>query len=261
MSARLVENTSAKHTFRDDLESSFWVLLWTALMYSESSFTTDERSKFIRQTFESEGQHKRSVLVSQTFLEVDPSLEVNLSFEVDPSLEIDPSLHSDLAADLDHTPEPDHPYDQSHKLHESPDPFSDPTFSSLVCIGPNGPYPFPNRPSLCQLLKDLADLFRTRYLKPRPQEWETLRSVIRSMNTKCKNVPPSDAAAWLGIMQDVKVNLPAYCYVESLKRLGDHDYTIQCFAWHLSSETWLTNDKAVAQPLTEMKHWVVEGTN
>ncbi|KIM56430.1 hypothetical protein SCLCIDRAFT_80630, partial [Scleroderma citrinum Foug A] len=37
MSARLVENKGAMHTFRDDLESSFWVLLWTVLMYCQSS--------------------------------------------------------------------------------------------------------------------------------------------------------------------------------------------------------------------------------
>ena len=62
-------------------------------------------------------------------------------------------------------------------------------------------------------------------------------------------------------MKDYKVNLPAYRYTESLKRLRNHDCTIQCFARHLSSETWPTDDKAVAQRLTKMKHWIVEGTD
>ena len=30
MSANLVEDASAVHTFQDDLESSFWLLLWAA---------------------------------------------------------------------------------------------------------------------------------------------------------------------------------------------------------------------------------------
>ncbi|KIM60942.1 hypothetical protein SCLCIDRAFT_79200, partial [Scleroderma citrinum Foug A] len=37
MSACLVEHKSTTHTFWDDLESSFWVLLWTVLMCCESS--------------------------------------------------------------------------------------------------------------------------------------------------------------------------------------------------------------------------------
>jgi len=231
MSARLVKDTSAAHTFQDDLESSFWVLLWTVLMYSKSTFSTDDLSKFIWQTFESDGQHKQSVLVSQTLFESNPSFEVDLALEVDPpleinpSLEVDPSLPSDLSVDLDQTLEPDqtHELDQTHKPNESPDPFSDPTFSSLTFIGPDGPYPFPNLPSLCQLLKDLADLFRTRYLKPRPEECAALQRIDQKIKDKLKNVPSSDAAGWLNIMKDYKVNLPAYRYTESLKRLRNHE--------------------------------------
>ncbi|KAL4064030.1 hypothetical protein J3A83DRAFT_4101641, partial [Scleroderma citrinum] len=58
MSAGLVKNISVKHTCQYDLESSFWVLLWTTLMYSESSFFIDEHSKVIQQTFKLERQHK-----------------------------------------------------------------------------------------------------------------------------------------------------------------------------------------------------------
>ncbi|KIM52044.1 hypothetical protein SCLCIDRAFT_142086, partial [Scleroderma citrinum Foug A] len=37
MSANLVKDASAVHTFQDDLESSFWLLLWTAIMFTQSS--------------------------------------------------------------------------------------------------------------------------------------------------------------------------------------------------------------------------------
>ncbi|KAG1785678.1 uncharacterized protein HD556DRAFT_1213926, partial [Suillus plorans] len=36
MSAYLIEHKYAIHTVKDDLESSFYVVLWTALMYKET---------------------------------------------------------------------------------------------------------------------------------------------------------------------------------------------------------------------------------
>ena len=193
-------------------------------------FSTDDLSKFIWQTFESDRQHKWSVLVSQTLFKSNPSFEVDLVLKVDlpleinPSLEVGPSLPSDLSINLDQTPEPDqtHELDQTHEPNESPDPFSDPTFSSLAFISPDGPYPFPNLPSLCQLLKDLANLFCTCYLKPCPEECAALQRIDQKIKDKLKNVLSSDAAGWLDIMKDYKVNLPAYCYMESLKRLRNH---------------------------------------
>jgi len=68
MSANLVEDPQATHTFQDDLESSFWLLLWMALMYTPSSESIGPLSLFVQQTFESEGQQKRSVLLSQTII-------------------------------------------------------------------------------------------------------------------------------------------------------------------------------------------------
>ena len=65
MSAHLIENKGAMHTFRDDLESSFWVLLWTVLMYCQLSLSIKARSEFIQQTFELGGQEKCSVLLLQ----------------------------------------------------------------------------------------------------------------------------------------------------------------------------------------------------
>ena len=37
MSARLISNLEGEHDLQDDLESSIYVLLWTALMFSECS--------------------------------------------------------------------------------------------------------------------------------------------------------------------------------------------------------------------------------
>ncbi|KIM57316.1 hypothetical protein SCLCIDRAFT_89215, partial [Scleroderma citrinum Foug A] len=37
MSTNLVEDASAAHTFQDDLESSLWLLLWTTIMFTQSS--------------------------------------------------------------------------------------------------------------------------------------------------------------------------------------------------------------------------------
>jgi len=68
MSANLIEDADAVHTYQDDLESSFWVLLWTAIMFSWSSLSKDGRSKFIQEAFELGGEMKWSVLVSQTIL-------------------------------------------------------------------------------------------------------------------------------------------------------------------------------------------------
>ena len=112
MSANLIEDASAVHTFQDDLESSFWLLLWAALMFTQSSLALEDLSKFIQQTFEGAGQQKWSVLVSQTILN----------------------------------------HDETH--------------------GPNAVIPlFPDRPPLYWLLRDLADLYRTRYWKPDPADW------------------------------------------------------------------------------------------
>ena len=71
MSANLIEDASAVHTFQDDLESSFWLLLWAAFMFMPSSLSLVDHTKFIQQTFEGAGQQKRSILISQTILNCD----------------------------------------------------------------------------------------------------------------------------------------------------------------------------------------------
>ena len=71
MSANLVEDGNAIHMYQDDLESSLWLLLWTTIMYTQSSLSIEQRSNFIQETFELGGQQKQSVLLSQTILDRD----------------------------------------------------------------------------------------------------------------------------------------------------------------------------------------------
>ncbi|KAI5983045.1 hypothetical protein EDD15DRAFT_2376936 [Pisolithus albus] len=177
MSAHLVKDASATHTFKDDLESSFWVLLWTVVMFSKSSFSIEERSNFIRGTFESTpgGEGKRSMLVSQQ------------------------KLKRDL---------------------------------------------FPDRPSLYQLLKDLADLFAYDYHVPTDSEWDLL---VPFENPSLREITLMEA-------------LPIFHHKQSVERLQNHNYVIGCFATHLNSGTWPENDAAVMQLLMEINCWGEEGS-
>ncbi|KAG6379041.1 hypothetical protein JVT61DRAFT_11471 [Boletus reticuloceps] len=71
MSTHLMEDVGVHHIFLDDLESSFWMLLWTALlMFSQSKLDTKSLVSFIKRTFKSSpgGEEKCSVLMSQTKL-------------------------------------------------------------------------------------------------------------------------------------------------------------------------------------------------
>lgn len=56
MSVSLLYNPTNPHTFTDDLESCFWVLLWTALMTIPSSLSLDARSVLIEQVFDDIGE-------------------------------------------------------------------------------------------------------------------------------------------------------------------------------------------------------------
>ena len=186
MSANLVKDASAVHTFQDDLESSFWLLLWTAIMFTQSSLSIEHRSKFIWEAFELGGEMKRSVLLSQTILKFPGSCN---DFSNDPHLQ--PPL-------------------------------------------------FPDRCSLYMLLKDLADLFCTRYWQPDLGDWRSLATVEKLMATQGD------------VMEDVIQTLPAYRYQRNQAKLQDHCYTIECFARHLKGNDWPQNDKAVGQKLTEV---------
>jgi hypothetical protein len=48
MSASLVMNNNAPHTFVDDLESVLYVIIWLVLMYSPNSMTVEQRTAFMQ---------------------------------------------------------------------------------------------------------------------------------------------------------------------------------------------------------------------
>ena len=52
MSAALVKNNNALHTFVDDLELFLYVILWLTLMYSPSSMTVDNCTTFMQQVMD-----------------------------------------------------------------------------------------------------------------------------------------------------------------------------------------------------------------
>jgi hypothetical protein len=52
MSAALVKCNDAPHTFVDDLESIFYVVLWLVLMYSPNSMTAEVRTSFMQQVLD-----------------------------------------------------------------------------------------------------------------------------------------------------------------------------------------------------------------
>ena len=52
MSAALVKCNDALHTFVDDLELIFYVILWLVLMYSPNSMTAEVRTSFMQQVLD-----------------------------------------------------------------------------------------------------------------------------------------------------------------------------------------------------------------
>jgi hypothetical protein len=52
MSAALVKCNDAPHTFVDDLESIFYVILWLVLMYSPNSMTPEVHTFFMQQVLD-----------------------------------------------------------------------------------------------------------------------------------------------------------------------------------------------------------------
>ncbi|KAG1797469.1 uncharacterized protein HD556DRAFT_1441030 [Suillus plorans] len=73
MSAHLVKNSFAVHAVKDDLESSLYVVLWTALKYRESYMSVIDRTQFILQIFDADplvgtgGSAKSDWLVAGTY--------------------------------------------------------------------------------------------------------------------------------------------------------------------------------------------------
>ena len=52
MSATLVKCNDMPHTFVDDLESMFYVIMWLVLMYSPNSMTAEVRMSFMQQVLD-----------------------------------------------------------------------------------------------------------------------------------------------------------------------------------------------------------------
>jgi hypothetical protein len=75
MSAALVKSKDTPHTFVDDLESIFYVILWLSLLYSPHSMSSSMLTSFVRRVFDPEqyegtgGTAKVDFLKSQSDLE------------------------------------------------------------------------------------------------------------------------------------------------------------------------------------------------
>src|SRR5258708_12558097 len=99
MAGDLVQQFNIWHTFAHDLESFFWVLLWSVLTWVPTYYTDAVRSSFIHGTMSlkvcsgSGGSAKINFLVSSHMLE-----EIEKSFH----LPTNPSLHTFLLQ-INHT--------------------------------------------------------------------------------------------------------------------------------------------------------------
>ncbi|KAG6372668.1 hypothetical protein JVT61DRAFT_7428 [Boletus reticuloceps] len=62
MSAHLVKDRIAEHCLTDNMESIFWVLLWNVIMYSPSSLSTEQHSKFMKNVLMQQMGHWRKQL-------------------------------------------------------------------------------------------------------------------------------------------------------------------------------------------------------
>lgn len=78
MSAALVQDKNAPHTFVDDLESFLYVILWVSLMYSAHSIPSPDLTAFMQRVldpdqYEGTGGHgKADFLQARTFLRSEP---------------------------------------------------------------------------------------------------------------------------------------------------------------------------------------------
>ncbi|KIM78713.1 hypothetical protein PILCRDRAFT_10935 [Piloderma croceum F 1598] len=86
MSAALVQDKKAPHTFVDDLESILYVILWIILLYSPSSLDTPSLTAFIQMVLDpaeyegTGGSCKKDFLIGHSVLQ-------HLTFEGRPSLQ------------------------------------------------------------------------------------------------------------------------------------------------------------------------------
>ena len=74
MSAALVKNKTAPHTFINDLESTFYVIVWLLVMYSPSSMSPGDRTSFIKSVLDPEQFEGTGGSAKADFLQVRTAL-------------------------------------------------------------------------------------------------------------------------------------------------------------------------------------------
>jgi hypothetical protein len=67
MSSRLINQPGVQHDFRDDLESSLYVLLWVVLMYSEVS-DRDQVPLFLASVLDPQSYNNKGSFAKEDFL-------------------------------------------------------------------------------------------------------------------------------------------------------------------------------------------------
>jgi len=93
MSAALVMNNGAPHTFVDDLESVLYVIIWLVLMYSPNSMTVEQRTAFVQGVLDPKQYSGTGGTTKADFLKGRTALQ-DITFQDRPSL---PSLLLELA--------------------------------------------------------------------------------------------------------------------------------------------------------------------
>ena len=85
MSAALVQNKNAPHTFVDDLESLFYVILWLLVMYTPNSLSPEDRMSFIKSVLDPEQFNGMGGTAKADFLQAQNTLR-QLKFDNRPKL-------------------------------------------------------------------------------------------------------------------------------------------------------------------------------
>ena len=93
MSAALVMNNNAQHTFVDDLESVLYVIIWLVLMYSPNSMTVAQRTAFMQGILDPKQYSGMGGTTKADFLQGRTALQ-NITFPGRPKL---PGLLRELA--------------------------------------------------------------------------------------------------------------------------------------------------------------------
>lgn len=113
------------------------------------------------------------------------------------------------------------------------------TFLDSAAAGNLGALQFPDRPALYALFRDLAHLFRHRYVKAPTDEERAWADRLRS-----KAETSNDVDIW-----QAYENLPCTRYMDAMNKLQDHTATIALFETALDDSSWPTADPAKKQDI------------